>query len=374
MATRQGKGCIYRRGKVWWIKITVDGETVYESTESTVRDDAVQLLRLRQGELAANALPSWLKPSVTVGRILELVPADLKAYQKKDLKNVERQIRRHLGPFFDQIPVKRLSTAKIHEYIAKRQAASAAAATINRELATLRRGLRLALEHDPPLVGRNFRIRMLREDNVRQGYLAEPQYLALRNELPDYQQLALVIAYHVGIRRGELLAMKWDQVDLDEKRILLRGSQTKNGHPRVLPIYGEMGAWLRFAKAERDLKCPDNEYVIAHRCKPIRWFYAAWRTACAAAGVHGLLFHDLRRTAVRNMLDAGIDEKTAMLITGHRTRAMIDRYNIRGEKDVMAAGRKLDEFRRQKAAEAAASSDNSGYSELHPEKKRSKPQ
>ena len=135
-----------------------------------------------------------------------------------------------------------------------------------------------------------------------------------------------------------------------------------------------MGPWLRFARSERDLKCPDQDFVIAQRCKRVEWFYTAWRTACAAAGVPGLLFHDLRRTAVRNMLDAGIDEKTAMLITGHRTRNMIDRYNIRGEKDVLAAGRKLDAFRRQKAAEAAASSDISGDSQLQPPKKGEKNQ
>jgi len=366
MAARKGKGSIYRRGKIWWVKLTVDGETVYESSESTVRDDAIQLLRLRQGELAANAMPSWMKPSVTVGKVLELVPKDLKAYQKRDVRNVERQIRLHLDPYFGSIPVKRLSTAKIQGYIEERIAAAAAPATINRELSTLRRGLRLALEQDPPLIGRHFKIRMLKEDNIRQGYLQEEQYVALRAELPDYQQLALVIAYHVGIRRGELLEVRWSQVDLEGGKILLRGSQTKSGHARVLPIYGEMGAWLRFARAERDLKCPDQDFVIAQRCKRVEWFYAAWRTACAAAGVPGLLFHDLRRTAVRNMLDAGVDEKTAMLITGHRTRAMIDRYNIRGEKDVLAAGRKLDEALKRKAAEKAkpsASGYNSGDNE-----------
>jgi len=365
MTARQGKGCIYRRGKIWWVKITVDRETVYESTESTVRDDAVQLLRLRQGELAANAVPSWLKPSVTVGKVLALVPKDLKAYQRKDVKNVERQIRLHLDPVFGQVPVKRLSTAKIQDYIEKRVEAGAAPATINRELSTLIRGLRLALQQDPPLIGREFKIRKLKEDNIRQGYLSEDQYVALRKELPDYQQLALVIAYHVGIRRGELLNIKWSQVDLDGGKMLLRGSQTKTGHARVLPIYGEMGAWLSFARAERDLKCPDQEFVITKRCKRVEWFYAAWRTACAAVGLHGLLFHDLRRTAVRNMLDAGIDEKTVMLITGHRTRNMIDRYNIRGEKDVLAAGQKLDEFKKRKAeekAKAVKDSYNSGDS------------
>jgi len=366
MATRQGKGCIYRRGKIWWVKITVDGETIYESTESEIRDDAVQLLRLRQGELAANAVPSWLKASVTVGKVLELVPKDLKAYQKKDVKNVERQIRLHLEPVFGKTPVKRLSTAKIQDYIEKRVEEGAAPATVNRELSTLIRGLRLALQQDPPLIGREFKIRKLKEDNIRQGYLSEEQYLALRKELPDYQQLALVIAYHVGIRRGELLNIKWSQVDLESNKMVLRGSQTKSGHARVLPIYGEMGAWLKFARAERDLKCPDQDFVIAKRCKRIEWFYKGWRTACDVAGVPGLLFHDLRRTAVRNMLDAGIDEKTVMLITGHRTRNMIDRYNIRGEKDVLAAGRKLDEFRKQKAAEkgkAEPSGYNSGDSQ-----------
>jgi len=180
MATRQGKGCIYRRGKIWWVKITVDGETIYESTESEIRDDAVQLLRLRQGELAANAVPSWLKASVTVGKVLELVPKDLKAYQKKDVKNVERQIRLHLEPVFGKIPVKRLSTAKIQDYIEKRVEEGAAPATVNRELSTLIRGLRLALQQDPPLIGREFKIRKLKEDNIRQGYLSEEQYLALR--------------------------------------------------------------------------------------------------------------------------------------------------------------------------------------------------
>ena len=123
----------------------------------------------------------------------------MKAYQKRDVKNVERQIRLHLDPVFGQVPVKRLSTAKIQDYIEKRVEAGAAPATVNRELSTLIRGLRLALQQDPPLIGREFKIRKLKED----------QYVALRKELPDSQQLALVIAYHVGFRRGELLNIKW---------------------------------------------------------------------------------------------------------------------------------------------------------------------
>jgi integrase len=351
VAQKQGKGCLFRRGKVWWIKISANGEAVRESAGSTKRADAVELLRKRLAELGTGTLPAWMRSSTTMARILELVPRDLKTYQKRDIKNVERQIRIHLGPFFNDLPVKRLSTAKVQEYIDARLAAGAAAATVNRELSTLRRGLHLALEQDPPLVGRFHKIRMLPEDNIRQGFLTEQQYLNLRKELPEHMQLALVIGYHVGIRRGELMSLTWDQVDIEGRMIALRGSQTKTGHARVLPIYGEMETWLRLAKMNRDLRCPQSDPVIQINCGGVERYDKSWKSACKRAGLDGLLFHDLRRTAVRNLLDAGIDEKTVMLITGHRTRTMIDRYNIRGQKDVLEAGRKLHAIAEQRAAE-----------------------
>src|SRR5215831_15257454 len=85
----------------------------------------------------------------------------------------------------------------------------------------------------------------------------------LRNELPAYARLIFVLAYHTGIRRGELRKIQWSQVDLKAKEIHLIGRQTKNRRPRTVPIYGEMGQWLEMAKQERDQKWPACPWVCS---------------------------------------------------------------------------------------------------------------
>ena len=84
--------------------------------------------------------------------------------------------------------------------------------------------------------------------------------------------------------------------------------------------------------------CP---FVFSRGGKPIRYFYNSWRNACDKAGVPGKLLHDFRRTAVRNLVRAGVSEKTAMQLTGHKTRSVFDRYDIINEQDLRDAVSKL---------------------------------
>lgn len=79
--------------------------------------------------------------------------------------------------------------------------------------------------------------------------------------------------------------------------------------------------------------------------KSIRDCYTAWRSAVKKAGLDKKLLHDFRRTAARDMVNAGISERVAMKITGHKTRAMFDRYHIVDKKDLKTAAKKLSNYR-----------------------------
>ena len=87
-----------------------------------------------------------------------------------------------------------------------------------------------------------------------------------------------------------------------------------------------------------------SEYLFARGLKPIKDFRESWTLACGRAGVPGLMFHDLRRTAVRNLRRAGVAESVIMKITGHRTRAVFERYNITDQSDTQEAGRMAEKF------------------------------
>jgi integrase len=150
-----------------------------------------------------------------------------------------------------------------------------------------------------------------------------------------------VVAYHLGNRLGELRRLRWDRVDLQKNQIRLNPGETKNNRGRVLPIYGEMRHWLQMQKAIRDAKFPACSCVFHHDGKPILDFRKAWRSATQRADLEGTLFHDLRRSAVRNMREAGIPENVAMEISGHQTRSIFERYNIVSDRDLKAAAEKM---------------------------------
>jgi integrase len=153
------------------------------------------------------------------------------------------------------------------------------------------------------------------------------------------------------MRRGEILNLRWDQVDWNGNVVRLEKRQTKGKKGRVAPLYGELRAWLEMGQSGRDPDCP---FVVAWKGAAIREVKTAWNKARARAGVPELLIHDLRRAAARNMIRAGVPEKLVLEIVGWKTRTMLDRYNIIDERDVHAAGEKMNRFDEESARLDAA--------------------
>jgi integrase len=329
----------YLRGKVWWVKYYVPGEPKprYESSKSTNKTDAIRLLNQRRSEIDSRQVSS---ANATVRDLLNLYLADQRKQGRHSVKQADGYVRLHLDPAFGKTKASAITTQKIDQFIEQKQAADYANATINRWLEALRRAYTLGKNAMPPLVYTAPKIEKLEEDNVREGFLEHEQYIVFRSELPDHQRLILVIGYHLGMRRGEILKLRWDQVDWQENLIRLEKKQTKGKQARVAPLYGELRGWLEMAYAGRG----ESEFIVSWKGEGISEVKTAWNKARQRATVPFLLVHDLRRTAVRNMVRAGIPEKQAMKISGHRSRSIFDRYDITDERDIQIAGQKLARY------------------------------
>jgi integrase len=266
------------------------------------------------------------RATASVGDLLRLYLADQKRQGRHSYKQAEGYVRLHLEPAFGKIRAGDLTTRQVSLFIDQKLAFPYSKATVNRWLEALRRAYVLGMKQLPPVVYTAPEIGSLmldESDNVREGFLEHDQYVALRDELPDHLKLVLVIGYHFGMRRGEILSLRWDQVDWEEKLIRLEKRQTKGKQSRVAPLYGEVRGWLELAFSERNEQCPQ---VITWRGDAVSDVKTAWNKARIRAGLPNALVHDLRRTAVRNMTRAGIPAKQARLISGHKTDSVFDRY------------------------------------------------
>jgi len=270
----------------------------------------------------------------------------IKNSKPKSHKWADRIWHIHLKPFFSGRLATRVGTVEFDQYIEERKAGVSTDAererngTINRELAVLKAMYNYAAQLDPPLVSRVPKFpKRLRESDPRSGWLDDEQYEALHMNC-KYKWLhgLLAVAYNFGFRKAELLGLKVRQVNLKDRTIQLLPGTTKNDRGRSVKMTDDV--YKHLAPCVEG-KQPDDALFTWEDGSPVRDFRVAWAKVCTAAGV-SILLHDFRRTAIRNMIRAGVPEKTAMKISGHATRSVFDRYNIDSEDDLADAAQKLE--------------------------------
>jgi integrase len=268
----------------------------------------------------------------------------------------------HLDKFFRGCRVADITTDHIRAFTEMRQKAKVSNASVNRSLAALRRMLNLALQgrkldaQDVPHVP------MLKEPPARSGFLEYSDYQKLRDALPEHLKPVLTVGYYTGMRLGEILSLRPQQVDLMADEILLDPGTTKNDDPRNVPLVGELAETVKMQALRRRAECPELPLLFFHKGRRMSdstlrkpWIKACVKVGLGSApvdergriqyiGYQGLTFHDLRRTGVRNLIRAGVPEVVAMRITGHKTRAVFDRYNITSGRDLKDAASKLEAY------------------------------
>ena len=260
------------------------------------------------------------------------------SYRAQELVN-------RLSDQFSGFRTRLITTRHLLAYIDRRLSDGVTPATINRELAALKRMFRLATRQTPPLVSTIPHIPRLKEHNVRQGFFTDEEYTILRAALPDHLKVPFILAYWTGMRMGEVLMLRWDQMDLSEGLVRLEPGTTKSGRGRLIPFRRGLpcGASGRTRPA---VDIPRLRGSALSRERLARIQKKLWDKICQRVGLNDKLFHDLRRSAIRNMVRRGISERIAMEISGHRTRSVFDRYDIVSEADIREARTRMNQVHR----------------------------
>ena len=324
-------GRIFKRGPIYWIAYYHRGKEFRESSYSDSEKEARRLLKKRIGEAGTGRFTGVREERVTFEDLANSLLTDYQVNRRRSLRSARLSIS-HLRGFFGLERANDITTDRVKAYAASRQREGAANASINRELAGLKRMFSLAVQ-DARLSTTPY-IPTLEEDNARQGFIDHGAFISLRDNLPEYLRDPITFLYLSGWRLGEMKALEWRDTDLVGKVVHLRPEISKNKDGRLLPLFGELSEIIERAYARRRLDCP---FVFQRSGDAIGDFRKAWSNAGKAAGLSPILVHDLRRTAVRNMVRAGIPDRIAMTLSGHKTRSIFDRYNIVSEADLAQA-------------------------------------
>ena len=362
-----------------------------ESTHTSDEDEAQKFLRNRLREVGADIIGAkrFTTPQsrkLTVHDLLDSLKDNFELEEKLSPQNLSHLNRADKD--FGHYIASEMRAQIFRQYKAQRRALGHAKATINRPLQMLRQAFTLALENDELPYAPHIKL-FSEKGNVRKGFCTETEFRKIKDALPDYLKDFALFAYCTGMRFSEICSLRWEFVKGDE--IELQAEDAKGDgdeeNARLIPMAGkDLSGVLERRKAARRVKVGDKvqmaSLIFHHNGKPIVDIRKAWQTAALKAGAGkmvcrvceeecagkwhckkpcryvGRIFHDLRRSAVKNLDAAGNSRDVVMSISGHRTDSTYSRYNITDTKRKRNALVLGQEFRERMAAEEAAEATN----------------
>jgi integrase len=353
---------VFKKQGVWWIDYYINGRRRRERIGPDKRL-ADTVLRKRKVEIAEGKFLERRRPIMTT--FDELADAYLHYathQQRKRSWPRDRASIRALQTYFGGKRLTDITPASIEQYRTSRRATASrrgrclTTASINRELTCLKRMFNVArkglivLQGGVPLENPVSSVSLEREHNERDRVLTAEEFARVYDAAATWLKPMILIAYHTGMRQGEIRSLRWDHISLRESVIRLRSSDTKTDEPRIIPL--PQAATSMLNTITRYVNCPwvfiNQESWQANPELDPRYHAASVTRAFARtakrAGVMNATFHDLRHTFVTNMRRAGVDYFRIMAITGHKTMRVFKRYHTIDTRDLREAMKQMDTY------------------------------
>ena len=314
---------IYRRGKTYWVCYTaLDGKIIRESSGSDKFKDAETLLIKRR-----NAVKEGRQPEIKrIGHhyFRELAQEYMKWSERQRAFKQKRLVVNQLTKRFGDCPLRRMDTRTLEQYQSERIKRGNKPATINRHITILKHMFTKAVDWnmvEEDSLKRVRKAKLLEECNTRLRYLSKEDCQTLISVCDIHLKPIVIMALNTGMRKGEILSLKWDNVDLRHGFLLL--DRTKNGERREIPINETLKAILTGLVRRLDI-----QYVFHHPAtgNPFGNVQRSFNSALRRAKILDFRFHDLRHTFASQMVMAGIDLTTVRELLGHKTLTMTLRY------------------------------------------------
>lgn len=315
---------VYKVGNNWYIDFYMSGNRYKESVGPVNKTIAKEMLIIRKREV----IQGQYKPKAVQVAFLKMKEQFMeysKANKRPSSHARDESSMKHLEPFFAGKRLSDIAPFDIEKYKAQRQAAKAAPATINRELGCLRHMFNMAIKWGKAQKNPVAEVRFLKEPEEKTRILSHEEEAKLLEAVraghkAGHLEPIIIMALHTGMRKGEILRLKWADVDFVNGYITVRG--TKTGQIRKVPMNRVLTETLKRVK-----RSPCCEYVFASGGKPYGDVKTGWWTALESAGIKNFRFHDLRHTFGSRLGMAGVDIKTIQELMGHEDIKMTMRYS-----------------------------------------------
>ncbi len=290
---------IYRRGNIYWIRYAgIDGRVKYESSGSDKFKIAEKLLIKRKESIQEGKQPEIIK--IKNHLFKELVSEYVKWANRQKSFNSKFYLIKQLSDQFGYLPLRRFNTMLVEQYQTERLQRNKPA-TVNRLLATLSHMFTKAVDWhmvEEETLKRIRKVKMLPENNRRLRYLSKDECQELIKSCEPHLRPIVITGLNTGMRKGEILNLKWNQVDLIHGFILLNAEDTKNNERKEIPINQTLKE--TFQSLTRRL---NTDYVFYNSDgKPYQDVKRSFNTACRRSKIHDFKFHDLRHTFASHLV------------------------------------------------------------------------